>query len=198
MQNGSLIRRERQHSPDVWEFRWREPGPDGVRRHRRIVLGSAVEIGQQSAARRAVAALRLEINIDDVRFRQSTVHAHRAVEAISEGSVFFGIGPVRNRPGGRISWNADGTGTSSGRVRPTCRIAEHRKVKFREHIPSLAVPNSCLDDSWPCNRNRANAYWRNCRGSGACAGSDRALPLTKKRGKQSCSVSSRPGRPTNY
>jgi hypothetical protein len=40
MQNGSVIRAERQRGPDVWEFRWREPGADGKRKHRRLVLGS--------------------------------------------------------------------------------------------------------------------------------------------------------------
>ena len=39
MQNGSVIRAERQRGPDVWEFRWREPGADGKRKHRRIVIG---------------------------------------------------------------------------------------------------------------------------------------------------------------
>src|ERR1700681_3956085 len=29
MQNGSMMRTERHGGPDVWEFRWREPGPDG-------------------------------------------------------------------------------------------------------------------------------------------------------------------------
>jgi len=40
MQHGSIIRAKRQHGPDLWEFRWREPGRDGKRKHRRIVLGS--------------------------------------------------------------------------------------------------------------------------------------------------------------
>jgi len=40
MQHGSIIRAKRQHGLDLWEFRWREPGPDGKRKHRRIVLGS--------------------------------------------------------------------------------------------------------------------------------------------------------------
>jgi hypothetical protein len=39
MQNGSVIRAQRQRGPDVWEFRWREMGADGKRKHRRIVLG---------------------------------------------------------------------------------------------------------------------------------------------------------------
>ena len=39
MQNGSLLRSERQRGPAVWEFRWREFAGNGKRRHRRIVLG---------------------------------------------------------------------------------------------------------------------------------------------------------------
>jgi len=62
MQNGSVIRAERQRGPDVWEFRWREPGADGKRRHRRIVLGSVEQLADKAAARQAIAALRLEFN----------------------------------------------------------------------------------------------------------------------------------------
>lgn len=62
MQKGSLVRRVRHSQSAVWEFRWREPGPTGTRRHRRIVVGSADEIADESAARQAVAALRIEIN----------------------------------------------------------------------------------------------------------------------------------------
>ena len=32
MQNGSVIRANRQRGPDVWEFRWREPDADGKRK----------------------------------------------------------------------------------------------------------------------------------------------------------------------
>ena len=39
MQNGSIIRSTRSNGPDVWDFRWREAGPDGRRKHRRIVIG---------------------------------------------------------------------------------------------------------------------------------------------------------------
>jgi integrase len=62
MQNGSVIRAERQRGPDVWEFRWREPGADGKRRHRRIVLGSVEQLADETTARQAIAALRLEFN----------------------------------------------------------------------------------------------------------------------------------------
>jgi hypothetical protein len=62
MQNGSVIRAERQRGPDVWEFRWREPGADGKRRHRRMVLGSVEQLGDEAAARQAIARLKLEFN----------------------------------------------------------------------------------------------------------------------------------------
>jgi integrase len=62
MQNGSLIKRARHSQSEVWEFRWREPGPTGTRRHRRIVVGSTDQIADESAARQAVAALQIEIN----------------------------------------------------------------------------------------------------------------------------------------
>jgi hypothetical protein len=62
MQKGSLERRTRLKQPDVWEFRWREPGPDGTRHHHRIVVGSIVDIAEESAARQAVAALQHAFN----------------------------------------------------------------------------------------------------------------------------------------
>jgi integrase len=62
MQFGSLIRRARHSQSEVWEFRWREPGPNGTRRHRRIVVGSTEQISDETAARKAVAAIQVEIN----------------------------------------------------------------------------------------------------------------------------------------
>ncbi len=62
MQNGSVIRAERQRGPDVWEFRWREAGADGKRKHRRIVLGPVEQLADEAAARQATSALKLEFN----------------------------------------------------------------------------------------------------------------------------------------
>ena len=64
MQFGSLIRRPRRSQSAVWEFRWREPGPSGIRRHRRIIVGSTEQISDETDARKSVAALQLEINKD--------------------------------------------------------------------------------------------------------------------------------------
>ena len=51
MQQGSIIKAERKSGLDVWEFRWREPGPDGKRRHRRMVIGRIDQFVDESAAR---------------------------------------------------------------------------------------------------------------------------------------------------
>ncbi len=62
MQNGSMIRTERHGGADVWEFRWREAGPDGKRKHRRMVVGTTNEFGDAVAARQAIEGLHLCIN----------------------------------------------------------------------------------------------------------------------------------------
>ena len=49
MQNGSMIRTERHGGPDVWEFRWREPGPDGKRKHRSMVSGGVSDVKETAA-----------------------------------------------------------------------------------------------------------------------------------------------------
>ncbi len=67
MQNGSLIRASRARGTDVWEYRWREPGPEGKLKHRRLVIGSLDQFRDRSAAVLAIAALRREINLADPR-----------------------------------------------------------------------------------------------------------------------------------
>ena len=67
MQNGSIIRSTRSNGPDVWDFRWREAGPDGRRKHRRIVIGPITHFPDRSSALLAIAALRCEINPYDPR-----------------------------------------------------------------------------------------------------------------------------------
>jgi integrase len=67
MQNGSITRSTRLRGPDVWEFRWREAGADGKRKHRRMVIGSIAQFSDKSSALLEVAALRREINLNDPR-----------------------------------------------------------------------------------------------------------------------------------
>jgi integrase len=66
MQNGSLMRSTRLGG-DVWEYRWREPGAEGRRKHRRMIVGSVAEFPDATSALGAIAALRQEINTHDRR-----------------------------------------------------------------------------------------------------------------------------------
>ena len=69
MQNGSLMRAARRRGPDVWEFRWREPGPDGRRVHRRIIVGTVKKLKNETAAGKVIAGLRREINSRNFRLK---------------------------------------------------------------------------------------------------------------------------------
>ena len=65
----------RLRGPDVWEYRWREPGSDGKPKHRRMVIGSLDQFKDQSSALLAITALRREINLHSpkVNIRPLTV-----------------------------------------------------------------------------------------------------------------------------
>ena len=80
MQNGSLIRSERQRGPDVWEFRWREIAGNGKRTHRRIVLGSVDRLVGEAAARQAVSALCIDINAGDARVKANVTTVSELTE----------------------------------------------------------------------------------------------------------------------
>jgi len=71
MQNGSLMRSGRRRGPDVWEYRWREPDPDGRRKHRRIVFGSVIQLKDEDAAMRATCALSWDINLATLAVKES-------------------------------------------------------------------------------------------------------------------------------
>lgn len=60
-QLGSLKRAKRKKG-DVWEFRWREVQIDGSIRRKNIVIGNLDDYPNETAAKCAVDALRLEIN----------------------------------------------------------------------------------------------------------------------------------------
>ena len=91
MQNGSLIRAERQTGPAVWEFRWRELAGNGKRTHRRIVIGSVDRLIDEAAARQAVSAFcfckaHRQFDIFDER------HGSHQVECLEDHS--YGVPPV--------------------------------------------------------------------------------------------------------
>src|SRR5258708_9747460 len=73
MQNGSIMRAEGRRGTDVWEYRWRELGADGKRKHRRMVVGSVNQFVDKSAVFRATRALRRDINMANVRCKGKPV-----------------------------------------------------------------------------------------------------------------------------
>src|SRR5207253_5655469 len=93
MQQGSIIHAERKGGLDVWEFRWREPGPDGKRKHRRMVIGRIDQLVDESAARGRIAALHLDINFWDARLKGKPSRYQSWRSTIGNGSsspILFG------------------------------------------------------------------------------------------------------------
>lgn len=75
-QNGCLAREDREASPCVWIFRWRENKPEG-RVHRKIVVGTVEEYPTRTAALKAVDALRINTNSENgspLTVNQLTTH----------------------------------------------------------------------------------------------------------------------------
>jgi integrase len=67
MQRGSLIKSSRRYGLDVWQFRWSEKDNQGKRVYRKKVIGTVEHYPDMDAARRAVAGLLAEINLDGRR-----------------------------------------------------------------------------------------------------------------------------------
>ncbi len=64
-QNGSLKREKRKRGPDVWVLRWRETGPNGQPRKPKRIIGNVNDYPNLSSAKRAVAALGLDLNLHE-------------------------------------------------------------------------------------------------------------------------------------
>ncbi len=80
MQKGSLIRSSRRQGSDVWEYRWRESCSGEKRKHRRIVIGSLDTLRDESAALKAISALRRDININDRRMKTKPLRLAELIE----------------------------------------------------------------------------------------------------------------------
>lgn len=80
MQNGCLMQVPRRRGPKVWEFRWREPGSDGRRIHRRLVIGTVEQFKDESVAVKAIVPLRREINAHARRLRARLLTLAQLVE----------------------------------------------------------------------------------------------------------------------
>jgi integrase len=72
-QHGSLTTEKRSNGPDVWVYRWREPNSNGQTIRRKRIIGTTREYGTESAARKAVDGLRMDINAEAVSVVLMTV-----------------------------------------------------------------------------------------------------------------------------
>ena len=63
-QNGHLRIAKRKRGPDVWEFLWREPGPNGTRRQRTLTVGDVQRLPSHREAMNQLHTMRLNINKD--------------------------------------------------------------------------------------------------------------------------------------
>jgi hypothetical protein len=57
MQQGSIIKAERNHGPAVWQFRWSETGSQGQRVYRKRVVGTIEDYADSEAVREAFRSL---------------------------------------------------------------------------------------------------------------------------------------------
>ena len=62
-QKGSLKQIKRKSGYLVWLFRWRETDPDGKRRPKKMVVGPVCELRTELDVRRALQALRINVNL---------------------------------------------------------------------------------------------------------------------------------------
>jgi len=65
-QQGCLTTEGRKTGPDVWVYLWREPDANGTRRQRKLLIGTVEKYRSESAASKAVALLRADINRENV------------------------------------------------------------------------------------------------------------------------------------
>lgn len=90
-QQGSLRLYERKKGDQAWEYRWYETQLDGKRRRRSCYIGTLIEYPTEASAKRAVNALRANINSETPRGQLEaisfeTLTQHYRERELSEGS----------------------------------------------------------------------------------------------------------------
>jgi integrase len=90
-QEGSLRLYERKKGDQAWEYRWYETQLDGTRRRRSSYIGTLIEYPTEAAAKKAVNALRANINSETPRGQLQpisfeTLTQHYRERELSEGS----------------------------------------------------------------------------------------------------------------
>src|ERR1700733_181783 len=79
-QQGNLQLVERKRGPRAWEYRWYETTAGGKRKRRSLVVGSLDQYPNETAAKRAVTSLLVNINSESPRFHLEGVVVQTLIE----------------------------------------------------------------------------------------------------------------------
>src|SRR5207237_8287643 len=79
-QQGSLQIVKRAGGRGAWEYRWYELQADGSRTRRNLMVGSLEQYPNETAAQKAVAALRADINTENPRTSVTPISVQPLVE----------------------------------------------------------------------------------------------------------------------
>src|SRR2546430_5393645 len=83
-QQGSLQIVKRAGGRRAWEYRWYELQADGSRTRRNLMVGSLEQYPNETAAQKAVAALRADINAENPRTSLTPISVHTLIEHYRE------------------------------------------------------------------------------------------------------------------
>jgi integrase len=83
-QQGSLQIVKRARGRHAWEYRWYEVQADGTRKRRCLILGSLEQYPNETAAQKAVAALRADINAENPRTSLTPINVQTLIEHYRE------------------------------------------------------------------------------------------------------------------
>jgi integrase len=136
-QQGSLQLVERAGGRKAWEYRWYEVQPDGSRTRRNLVLGTLEQYPNETAAQKAVVALRVDINAESPRMNlapmsiQTLVDHYRQKELGEDSSKTYAT--CRTYEGYFRKWILPRWGTY--------RVNDVRSVAVEEWLRSLKLSN---------------------------------------------------------
>ena len=83
-QQGSLQIVKRARGRHAWEYRWYEVQADGTRKRRCLILGSLEQYPNETAAQKAVAVLRADINAENPRTSLTPINVQTLIEHYRE------------------------------------------------------------------------------------------------------------------
>ena len=136
-QQGSLQLVERKGGRKAWEYRWYEVQPDGSRRRRNLVLGTLEQYPNETAAQKAVAVLRVDINAESPRMNLAPISIQMLIDHYREKELGEDSGKTyatrKTYEGYFRKWILPRWGTY--------RVKDVRSVAVEEWLRSLKLSN---------------------------------------------------------